>query len=259
MTLSRNVSASWADDRPHDHPPAAVLLLALLALAVTAAPASATTFCVPGFHTACPDNGTNVAQASFETAINANAGDGIADRVLVGPLIVTDPDTITANGTDPLEIVGAGPADTILTSSDNGNQFVLNLAPRPGVTLRDLRITVPASFPDGLGSAAQVKQSTVENVDVEVRNPGSDGIFFVGGGGFRDGAVYATAGGTLDRGIATNDSTPGPLTVERTDRREPLVRDRRRRPRRARHAPPRHDHRPARLRRERHRRRARSP
>lgn len=193
-----------------------VLAFLALALAVTAAPASATTFCVPGFHTACPDNGTNVAQASFETAINANAGDGIADRVLVGPLIVTDPDTITANGTDPLEIVGAGPADTILTSSDNGNQFVLNLAPRPGVTLRDVRITVPASFPDGLGSAAQVKQSTVENVDVEVRNPGSDGIFFVGGGGFRDGAVYATAGGTLDRGIATNDSTPGPLTVERT-------------------------------------------
>ncbi len=193
-----------------------VPVLAVLVLAVTATPASATTFCVPAFHASCPNNGANVAQASFETAINANGSDGSADRVLVAPLIVTDPDTIEASGTDPLEIVGSGPADTILTSSDNGNQFVLNLAPRSGVTMRDLRITVPASFPDGLGSAAQVKQSTVENVDVEVRNPGSDGIFFVGGGSFRDGAVYATAGGTLDRGITTNDAVPGPLTVERT-------------------------------------------
>ena len=191
-------------------------LLALVVLAATAAPASATTFCVPSFHAGCPDNGTNVAQASFETAITTNASDGIADRVLVGPLTVTDPDTIEPGGTDPLEIVGSGPADTILTSSDNGNQFVLNLEPRGPVTVRDLRITVPASFPDGLGSAAQVEHATVENVDVEVRNPGSDGISFVGGGSFRDGEIYGSAGGSVADGIRTNAAIAGPLSIERT-------------------------------------------
>ncbi len=191
-------------------------LLALVALAVAAAPASATTFCVPNFHTACPNNGTNVAMASFETAINTSGSDGVADRVLLAPLIVTDPDTIEANGTDALEIVGSGPADTILTSSDNGNQYVVNLEPRSNVTLRDLRITVPASFPDGLGSAAQVEKATVQNVDVEVRNPGSDGISFVGGGSFRDGAIYAVAGGSVDLGVRTNPASAGQLAVERT-------------------------------------------
>lgn len=192
-------------------------LPALVAFALAAAPASATTFCVPTFHTGCPNNGTNVAQASFETALTTNGSDGIADRVLVAPLIVTDPDTIEASGSDALEIAGAGPADTILTSSDNGNQFVLNLANRGGgATVRDLRIAVPASFPDGLGSGAQVKKATVENVDVESRNPGSDGIVFVGGGSFRDGEVYATSGGSVGYGIWTNDSTAGQLTVERS-------------------------------------------
>lgn len=200
---------------------ATILAGVALAFALAAAPASATTFCVPTFHPACPNNGTNVAQSSFETAINANGSDGVADRVLVAPLIVTDPDTITANGTDPLEIVGSGPADTVLTSSDNGNQFVANLEPRSAVTLRDLRITVPASFPDGLGGAAQVEKATVQNVDIEIRNVGSDGIDFVGGGSFRDGAIYATAGGTLADGIRTNAAAAGPLGIERTSIESP--------------------------------------
>ena len=54
-----------------------------------ATPASATTFCVPDFHAACPDNGSNVAEADLEVAMQSNGSDGIADtiRIAAGPRI----------------------------------------------------------------------------------------------------------------------------------------------------------------------------
>jgi hypothetical protein len=192
---------------------------AIACLAACAAPAQATTFCVPAFHAACPNNGTNVAQANLETALTASGSDGIADRVLIGAHIHTDPDTLEATGTDGIEIIGAGPADTIITSSATTNIYAFDLTGR-GLpqSVRDLRIVVPASFPDsgGFGAAAQVRQATMENVDVESRNARSAGLSFNGGGSFRDGALYGVAGGSLGTAISTNNVIAGSLTVERT-------------------------------------------
>ena len=191
--------------------------LTLAAFALAAAPASATTFCVPTFHAGCPNNGTNIAQSSLETALTTSGSDGVADRVLIGSIIVTDPDTLTATGSDALEIVGSGPADTVLTSSDTTNAYAVNLAGRSGAqTVRDLRVVVPASFPDGLGSAMQARKAALTNVDVEFRNPDSDGVSFVGGGSFSGGELYGAAGGTVGTGFRVNGAVAGPLTIADT-------------------------------------------
>lgn len=202
------------------------MVRALLLVAVTAAvlacagPASATTFCVPGFHAACPDNGTNVVKTTVESAAKSNATDGAADTVIIAAGTFTDDDdgTIAPTGTDLLTIQGAGADATILTSSANTNSYVFNENFRGGATtVRDLRIVVPTSFPDGLGSAAQTsKNSLLERVDVEVRNPGSDALSSFATGTYRDGRIYATGAGTIGRGVATNGAQgAGPATLER--------------------------------------------
>ena len=97
-----------------------VVAVVVLACAGTA---SATTFCVPAFHAACPDNGTNVAKGTVEAAAKSNAVDGAADTVIIAAGTFTDDDdgTIAPTGTDVLTIQGAGAGATILTSSANTN------------------------------------------------------------------------------------------------------------------------------------------
>src|SRR4051794_27476397 len=89
-----------------------VLLAAAIPSLLAAAPAEATTFCVPNFHAACPNNGTNVAAAALDTAITANGTDGTPDTVLIAPGTQIDTESFEATGSDPLLIQGAGPAQT---------------------------------------------------------------------------------------------------------------------------------------------------
>lgn len=195
----------------------ALPLIVLAAALAGASPASATTFCVPAFHPACPNDGTNVQQANLETALSANGSDGQADRVIIGSHIHTDADSLQATGSDGLEIIGAGPGDTVITSSATTNIYVFDLSNRgqPQV-VRDLRIVVPASFPDGpgYGAAAQIRKTTMEHVEVESRNPGSAGVSFIGGGTLRDSSFTGVSGGTLSPAISTNGVVSGSLTVE---------------------------------------------
>ena len=214
--------------------------LALAAAAVvlwfvlSAATAGATTFCVPGFDPVrCPDNGENVAQADPEVAMQSDAGDGIPDIVIVAPGTYTDSDTFSPAGSDPLTVEGAGagtaadPEATRLTSSASGNQFVLNLAAalsRP-ITVRDLTVVVPASFPDGQGAAMQVGGDTLERVDVEIANPGSHGMSsWPGGGTYSGGTVYAVGNGTVGHALRTgNSGLPGQVLVEDATFVEPAM------------------------------------
>ena len=137
-------------------------------------PASATTSCVPGFFASCTNNGTNVAKTTLTEAMSTNGNDGNADQVFVGVGTLTEPSSIKATGSDPLTVTGAGVGQTFITTSENGNIFVLNLNNRSGTKMADLTIVVPAVFPDGLGSGAQIDESELDRVNVEVRNPGSD-------------------------------------------------------------------------------------
>jgi hypothetical protein len=187
---------------------------------IAAAPASATTFCVPSFHPACPNNGSNVQQASLETAMQTNGDDTVADRIVIAAGTVTDVDTYKLLGgdNDDLEIVGAGPAATAITTTQSGNPFVINLSDGArAVTMRDLTIRIPASFADNLGAGIQAQKDTFDNVDIESRNPRSDGApSLIGGSVFRDGRIYGSMGGSIDMGLKTNGAASGELLIERT-------------------------------------------
>ena len=189
----------------------------LLALA---GPASATTFCVPTYTATCPNDGVNVAQPSIQAAMTTDDSDGVADTILVKGMEIVSPTTIFTTGSDPLLIQGAGPDLTTLTTSSNANIFVVDLggANTRAVTLRDLKIAVPASAPDNGGVALQVKGDTLENVDIVSRNPGSSGSqgisSWIGGGTYTRGEVGTEAGGALDTAIDTGNSATGAVTIE---------------------------------------------
>ncbi len=194
----------------------AVGLAAAVAL-LAAAPAQASTFCVPDYTATCPNNGTNIKLGSLETAMQANQSDGVKDTIHVAPGVIADPGSIETDSgaADPLEIIGAGPASTVVTTSSTGNIYVMNIEPGArATTVRDLTIRVPATTPDSLGGAMQARGATLDNVDVDVRNDGGDGISFVGGGVFRNGRMAGSAGGKLGDAIRVNGAANGPLTVE---------------------------------------------
>lgn len=190
-----------------------------LALAISAS-AEASTFCVPAFHAACPANGTNVAQANLETAMEANASDGIPDKVIVDGVTVTDPDYFQAAGYDDLEVVGAGPGKTRLTSGATGATTVLDLVfgSSREVTVRDLSVVLPATI--GANSAAIASDGdTFDNVDVVTQRADVQGISPAGGGTtFIDGALTATGTGSFDFGFWVPNSSihSGQLRVERS-------------------------------------------
>ena len=193
-------------------------LLALAFALGSAAPAAATTFCVPGFHAACPSGGGNVAQANLETAMQTNGDDGVDDRIVIAAGTTTKADSyeLDSGDNDDLEVTGAGPGVTYITTSQTGNPFVLNLNGARAVTMRDLTVLVPASFDDNLGGGIQAEQDVFENVDIESRNVRSDGApSLIGGSTFRDGRVYGSMGGSIDTGFGTNGAAGGTMTIER--------------------------------------------
>lgn len=189
-----------------------------------AAPASATTFCVPGYHAACPNSGGNIAQANLETAMQTSGDDTIPDRIVIAAAPVTNPNPyeLLSGDNDDLEIIGAGPSATAITTTGTGNEFVMNLNGARKVTLRDLTIRAPASFEDNLGGAVQAQKDIFENVDFESRNIRSDGaVSMIGGSVFKDGRVYGSMGGSIDTAFSGNGAETGTLTVERTEIESP--------------------------------------
>jgi hypothetical protein len=199
------------------------LLIGLPAVAslllLGAASASATTFCVPTFHPACPNSGGNVAQANLETAMQTSGDDTVPDRIVIAAGTITNPDPyeIFSGDNDNLEIVGAGPAATAITTTGSGNEFVMNLNGARDVTMRDLTIRAPASFTDGQGGGLQAEEDTFVNVDIESRNPGSDGApSMIGGSTFTDGRLYGSMGGSIGDGFRTNGAGSGEMRIERT-------------------------------------------
>jgi hypothetical protein len=204
------------------------LAIALAALGFGAADASATTICVPAFGPACPNSGGNVAVADFEQAMSTQESDGKADEIVVAAGTFTEdasfepaggsPGTLEPHGSDPLTIVGAGPAATILTSAASGNIYLFNLAFNNTrlITIRDLTARIPASFDDGLGAGFQLAGDTLDNVDIVSRNEGSDAIGSAAEAGnvFRNGEIRGEAGGTIDDGLRAGGAAGGSLLVE---------------------------------------------
>jgi hypothetical protein len=196
-----------------------ILGIGAIAFALSlAAPASATTFCVPntGF-AACP--GGSVAQTNLETAMQSNASDGIADTIVIDAGTFTDADSFETDNTntDALEIVGAGPGATRLTTSSMNNVIVVNLNPGSrAVTMRALRIVVPASIPAFQGIGLQTRLDTLENVEIE--SQGVDhtiGVLFVDGGSLAGGAINGSGGGSFGFAVSTSAAASGVLDLSR--------------------------------------------
>jgi hypothetical protein len=193
------------------------------AAAVLLAPAAAeaTTFCVPGFHAACPDNGTNVAQANLETAMGTSGSDGSPDFVRVAPGHThTDADSLKAFGSDLLTVTGGGPT-TLITTSATDNSFVVDLftGNTRSITVEDLTIRAPASFPDSLGNGAiaQVASDTFDNVDFVSANPASGGIAsIIGGLTVRNSSFSGTGEGYIDAAVTVSDGASAPVIVRDT-------------------------------------------
>ena len=141
--------------------------------ALSAAPAAqATTFCVPGFTTACPNNGTNVAMADLQGAMTSQGSDGMADEIHVAGGTFSTPSSFAPGGTDALTIIGGGEGSTFLTSTSVGNVYVVDTGPRGPVTMKALTVTVGASQSDGGGAGLDGDAGTVlERVTIEIQNP----------------------------------------------------------------------------------------
>lgn len=191
----------------------AALFAVAAVLAVAAQPASATTFCVPGFTAACPDNGTNVPQANLQTAVNTSASDGSPDRVLVGPITFTTPAVFAADGTDNLEIIGSGPDATRITTANTTGFYTVDFTATNQVTMRNLTVEIPAAQPNGGGGGIAMRGDVIENVDIESRNPGAVGISAQGGGAFRDGSILGVPGGNFSYGANTLPGESGLFTI----------------------------------------------
>ena len=203
----------------------ALIATALLATLIVPATAMATTFCVPTFNAACPNNGSNVAEADLETAMQTSGDDTVPDRIVIASgTIASNANSyeLDSGDNDDLEIVGAGPAQTTITNTGSGNEFMMNLNGARKVTMRDLTLRAPATFTDNQGGVLQAEEDTFVNVDLESRNVRSDGLnSAIGGSTFTDGRVYGSMGGSIDTAFATNGAEGGEMRLERMLIEEP--------------------------------------
>lgn len=188
--------------------------------------AAATTICVPSVAVACAGTPGAVDKADIEEAMSFQASDGTADTIRIAagtysdngafePLGGSDK-TYEPTGSDPLSIVGAGLAATILTSTGTTNIYAVNLSFNNTrvITIRDLSVQAPASFPDGQGAAILLYNGdALEGVDVVSLNKESTGVVDTGAGNaFRNGEVRGGGGGSVSTALSASSS--GTMAVE---------------------------------------------
>lgn len=193
----------------------AAVLGTIAGTALLPATAGASTFCVPVFTTACPDNGTNVSVTSLQNAVTTNGSDGTPDTVHLANGSQSTTSSFTPTGTDALAIVGAGAGVSFIRSSSGTNVPVLVLGSRGPTTVDSLTVTISANQPDSAGSGIIADAGTViRDVDFDVQNPrgpgnGSPAIEATGGvTTLTDVRASASNGGALSKGVAiTGGST----------------------------------------------------
>jgi hypothetical protein len=209
------------------------LLVAALAIGTNACVASATTICVPAFTSACPNSAGNVAKADLEEALSFQGSDGKADEVRIAAGTFTEnggfepaggsATSLELTGSDPLTIVGAGPAATILTSASTSNNYAVNFDFNGSreLMVRGLTLQAPASMPDGEGAVVQLgKGNTLDNVNIVSLNPGSDGVSAGRSGAvFRNGEVRGGgASGSIADGLTASSDGASFLIEDSTVR-----------------------------------------
>jgi hypothetical protein len=163
--------------------------LAVAVLLAVPATATATDYCVAP-NTTC--GGTNV--ATFQAALDAADNAANADRIFLGAAVYTAPTTAGFSynePTFPVEIVGAGVANTELTAPDTA-AGVMRLQGGPGSLIRDLTVALPANLPASPFSFGLWIFDPALNVAVESDPTNTQthlGVLIGGGGSFTAGTV----------------------------------------------------------------------
>lgn len=198
----------------------AVVVTFVVAVAVLAPSAGASIYCVPNL-AACPSGVTGTAIADLTTAMSTNSSDFADDTIYLGSGVqTTTGGGFSATGFDHLLVVGAGKAQTTLTSNAaTSNTYVFDMANnnRP-ITMKNLTIAIPASFPAnssyGVRLLGNVQGPDVlDGVDIENLNAGSTGIFGINGvGSFLNGRIYGTA--PIRAGIEDEPTDTGAVTID---------------------------------------------
>ena len=197
----------------------AVFVFAAASLALAgAAPASATTFCVPGFHAGCPDNDSDGNEPSLESAMDSLGNDGEPDKIIISAEFPTQTGSIFpepgAFSTDPLEVVGAGTGLTGI-SATGFNILVMNLAStnfaQRKVTFRDLSFVSKSGQSQGL---VQSEGDVFDGVNIISDDAtgiggGTEGVRVINGGTFNDVEFFGSNGGSFSRPITTGFANPG--------------------------------------------------
>src|SRR4051794_23288641 len=138
-----------------------LVLVAACGVLATAAPAFAVDFCVAP-NTTC--GGVQV--GDLQSALDVAGLSDNADRIFLGadtydaPFGGFDYNAPTA----PVEIIGAGRANTLLTGPANGATRVLSLLGGPGTSLRDLQVVMPRNM--AMNAIGIDTNGLVENVSL---------------------------------------------------------------------------------------------
>lgn len=165
---------------------------ALFALGALPAAAGAADYCVAP-NTSC--GGTNL--ATLQGALDQAAGTAEPDRVFLGAFIYPAPDSggySYHEPSSPVEIVGQGSGQTILTSPAGGGDAVVSFAGGPGSSIRDLTIRLPFQSVSGL--AGLITSNTARRIDViehQTQSNSRTGVQLQHGGTLEDSSV--TLGG----------------------------------------------------------------
>jgi hypothetical protein len=132
-----------------------------------AAPAAAETFCVPA-HAGCTGTSEATVDAAL-TAATANNNPATVDRIEIAAGTYTGTPNFSYNDAEPLDIVGAGSGQTILTGPASGAYFLVNLAAGTAtvdVRISNLSVVVPAGAGSGSGGIFSRALTTIEDTAV---------------------------------------------------------------------------------------------
>ena len=152
--------------------------------------AGAADYCVYPNESCDPAHNVQTLEAAIDEADNAND----ADRIILG----AGPYTAQSahgfdyiNGNAPVEIVGQGVGQTILTSPAGGVSWVLRLSAGAGSSIHDLTIRLPQNAVDGFSGLHT--NSAARRIEV-VEDPTQDnvpryGVDLVTGGALEDSTV----------------------------------------------------------------------
>lgn len=178
------------------------LVIAILAAALGAAPASAATYCVAD--PACVNEG-GISQPDLQTAfLAAEASSGVADRVELGEGTFTGP--FATDSSNKIELVGDGPSKTVIALEGTAADDVALEMRDPASSIRGLKVLLGG----GVGQVGIYAGGTVSDVEVAATSDAGDQVgvnLFGTAGELNDSTVSMGLGGEGRIGVSIAGGT----------------------------------------------------